>query len=144
MQRTFFYGLHAFFMVYTVAALWWLLSGDNSGWLARNQCGPWAPALVLEYKLANFAIMVSYFLLPVFLTLARLRDPLILSDQWIGVFTVYFIYACGFAHGVEGLGAFYRPNYVLFTHVNTVTAVISVVTVLAFPIRVRLRSNEAE
>jgi len=39
-----------------------------------------------------------------------------------------FIFLCGSGHLVEGVGAFWWPNYVLFTWLNVATAAVSLIT----------------
>ena len=105
-------------------------------WMTRGQCGPWPLWLITIYVAANTAIFLAYFLLPLGLINAG-KKGFHLGTTTQTTLWALFILFCGLGHLIENVGAFFAPNYYVFTGWHVVTALLSLYTALTFPIAVK-------
>jgi len=108
-------------------ALGWVFSTDP--FLPHGFCLLWRPDLVWSHVLADGAIALSYFSIPLFLvSLARSRRDLLFT--WPLYLFGIFILLCGTTH-VLSIVAFWVPIYGLEAVVKVLTGIASVLTAVA-------------
>ena len=101
-------------------------------WLPRGCCGPWTPELRACYIAANLGIFAAYIAIPIQIFFF-FRRGLRLGTKLQTVLWVAFIFLCGGGHLLENVGAFWRPNYPIFTAWHVATATVSIYTAITFP-----------
>lgn len=124
---------------------------DASEFLPRGECcrsGQWPEGLQTSYIAAHAAIALAYFVNPFLLmwmyrastTVNRLLSP------WRSFLPLYaaFIFCCGTGHLLEGIAAFWWPDYRLFTVWNWLTALASWIPTIAIPVKVHALISNAD
>jgi hypothetical protein len=104
--------------------------------MTRNYCGHWSEGLIAVNQISNALIALSYFAIPLTLLGAywRLRRLRVFSNYhpWPILMFVLFIILCGTTHLCNVI-AFHWAPYKLFTLIDSLTAVASVITSVVLP-----------
>lgn len=102
---------------------------DPSGFAPRWQCGVWPAELGWLHIASDSAIFFAYAAIPASLALflLRRRDVPLRGIYWL---FVAFILSCGITHLIDA-SMFYYPMYRLLGLMKFITAVVSLVTVIA-------------
>ena len=114
----------------------WLL--DGSVFITRDHCGAWTPGLIGINQLTNFMIAMAYFAIPIALLVVWFRmyvpgaKKIVRQHPWMILLFVIFIFSCGLGH-LNDVIVFWWAPYRLFTFINLLTAVSSVITAMLLP-----------
>ena len=102
---------------------------STSDWPARWFCGTWSSFHGWLYILSDVAIWLAYFFIPVIIILFIQKRP---NIPFLPVFWLFgaFILLCGMTHILDAL-IFWWPAYRLAALLKFLTALLSIVTVLA-------------
>lgn len=102
---------------------------DHSDFVPRPACGGWTEGLILLHNISDGLIWLSYMAIPIILIyfISQRKD---LPFQYIFWLFGAFIVTCGITHLLDIL-TFYIPHYRLSGLVKSITALVSVSTVIA-------------
>ncbi|WOB43656.1 response regulator [Thermoleptolyngbya oregonensis NK1-22] len=102
--------------------------GSTNGFIPHGHCYLWKPELVWLHVLADGAIALSYYSIPILLIyfVSRRKD---LPFDWIFLLFGAFIIACGTGHLME-IWTLWNPNYWAAGILKAITALISVYTAI--------------
>jgi len=102
---------------------------DHSDFVPRPACGGWTESLILLHNISDGLIWLSYMAIPIILIyfISQRKD---IPFQYIFWLFGAFIVTCGITHLLDIL-TFYIPHYRLSGFVKSITALVSVGTVVA-------------
>jgi chemotaxis family two-component system sensor kinase Cph1 len=112
---------------------------DSSGFLTRNRCGAWTPALQNIYIFSNLMIVASYFIIATVLFVVWYTRKDIMYS-WMLLLFIIFLYMCGISH-LSDVTAFWWAGYRFYTLNFFITGVVSIITAILLPnvLRKKLR-----
>ncbi|WP_420475662.1 sensor histidine kinase [Noviherbaspirillum sp. ST9] len=97
---------------------------STEGFMPHGHCYLWTPELLWSYVVADAAIGLAYYSIPLALvTIVRKRPDL--RFNWIFLMFSAFIFACGTTHFIA-LWTIWHPSYWLDASAKVITAAISV------------------
>ncbi|OWW19852.1 sensor histidine kinase [Noviherbaspirillum denitrificans] len=101
---------------------------STEGFMPHGHCYLWTPELLWSYLIADAAIGLAYYSIPVALLVLvhKRRD---LRFNWIFLMFSAFIFACGTTHFI-GIWTIWNPAYWLDASAHLLTALISVATAI--------------
>jgi hypothetical protein len=103
-----------------------------SGFLTRDNCGPWSEPLMQVYAVSNWFIALAYLLIAGCLIVVwkeRRRD---MKCGWVLVTFATFFATCGLTRFCDTL-TFWWPVYQLLTMLSVVSALLSFATLMCLP-----------
>ncbi|NOT74438.1 MAG: hypothetical protein HOP08_05875 [Cyclobacteriaceae bacterium] len=104
---------------------------DTSLWPDRWNCGVWTPLHGWIYILSDLFIWMSYFAIPLILGFFLFKKGIAdIPFKTVFILFIVFILACGLTHLMDA-AIFWWPAYKLSALLRFITAVVSVVTVVA-------------
>lgn len=105
----------------------WLF--DTTPFVPRAHCGNWTSTHILVDQLANAAIALAYFGVPIVLVVVWYKRRDVLPAAWALLSFATFIFFCGLGH-FEGAIVFWVAPYRFITFTNICTAVASISTLI--------------
>jgi len=106
---------------------------STDGFMPHGHCYLWKPELLVMHVLSDFAIFLSYAIIPISLV-AFVKQRKDLPFSWVFLLFGFFIIACGLTHFLAVVTV-WHPAYWVTGLVKAVTAVLSVLTAIAlFPL----------
>ena len=98
---------------------------QSDWWVTRNNCG-WFPVwLIILYAGSNLAIGIAYAIIAFMLRVFEQEGTTVFTPYYSRLFAM-FISACGLGHVIDGVMAFFWPNYLVFAMWHAYTAIVSV------------------
>lgn len=107
---------------------------SDSDFITRSHCGLWTPVLITYYIAANTVIAFAYFTIPIYIIIyARSRRLHATFPKSVLALFAAFIFSCGLGHIFDGIMPFVYPNYRFIAFHHSITAILSLSTVLLIP-----------
>ena len=112
---------------------WFEVIFSTEGFMPHGHCYLWKPELLVMHVVSDFAIFLSYSIIPISLV-AFVKQRKDLPFSWVFLLFGFFIIACGLTHFLAVVTV-WHPAYWVTGLVKAVTAVLSVLTAIAlFPL----------
>lgn len=103
----------------------WLLNYKD--FITRSHCGLWEEWLIEINQMSNMGMFIAYTFISAFLFYFWTKRKSTWFESYIFIGFFSFIFLCGITHLCNVL-AFYYPMYRLFTLVDSITAIIGLIT----------------
>lgn len=102
---------------------------STSGFMPHGMCYMWAPSILWTHVISDIVIGLSYFSIPIVLTIFAARRPDIAYRPVMWLFTA-FILLCGTSHFFS-IWTVWTPDYMAEGLIKAATALVSVATAIA-------------
>lgn len=114
--------------------------------MPHGHCYLWKPEILWLHVISDAVIMLSYFAIPIFLTMIIIKSRGKIPFNWLFLLFALFILACGTTHFLEIINV-WHSKYMLAGIVKAVTAIVSLATAIALikliPTVVKLLKNDS-